>query len=299
MPLTRRTRRRGKADEEAHGPAPAPDKTQETAQARQMPPYTFGRGVVAAVPLLDEAARAGTSSETESKARADKRDGKRDERPDVRPHEEQSADERTKEKVEDKTEEKKAVPAATPVADVSGTGEERHATGHGLTLQGRTDADYHSSFRTANVTMTPATGCQGCGAGDCVRVRGTLVSTYTVDTTVTLPSVNDFPDLTPCQRRRVQDAITNVLAPHEQRHVRAFKTYEGTTRQPFDMTICRDDLDAAMQSMHDSEQAARQAAAQARSDALDPFQFDVDLDCQEPHAKVSQVETGEATEAAA
>lgn len=308
MPLARRTRRRGKVDEEAHGPAPAPDKTQENAQARQMPPYTYGRGAVAAVPLLDEAAGAGTSSETESKARADKRDDKRDgkrndkrdRRRDVRPLEEQSAEERTKKKAEDKTEEKKAGPMAmAPVADVSGTGEERHATGHGLTLQGRTDADYHSSFRTANVTTTQAAGCEGCGAGDCVRVRGTLVSTYTVNTTVTLPSVNDFPDLTPCQRRRVQDAITNVLAPHEQRHVRAFKTYEGTTRQPFDMTICRGDFDAAMQSMHDSEQAARQAAAQARSDALDPFQFDVDLDCQEPHAKVSQVETGEATAASA
>jgi hypothetical protein len=295
-------------DEEAHGPAPAPDKTQETAQARQMPPYTFGRGAIAAVPLLDEAARAGTSSETESKARADKRDAKRERRPDVRPLEEQraedktkdKAEEKTREKAEDKTEEKKVGPmAVAPVADVSGAGEERHATGHGLTLQGRTDADYHSTFRTANVTTTQAADCQGCAAGDCVRVRGTLVSTYTVNTTVTLPSVNDFPDLTPCQRRRVQDAITNVLAPHEQRHVRAFKTYEGTTRQPFDMTICRGDFDAAMQSMHDSEQAARQAAAQARSDALDPFQFDVDLDCEEPHAKVSQVETGEATAASA
>src|ERR1044072_176827 len=225
MPLTRRTRRRGKVDEEAHGPAPAPDKTQEAAQGRQMPPYPSGRGAVAVVPLLDEAAKAGPSSE----AAGERRDDKRDERPDVRPRKERNAEDKTKDKAEDKTEEKKAVPTpATPVADVSGAGEERHATGHGLTLQGRTDADYHSSFRTANVTQTPPTGCEGCGAGDCVRVRGTLVSTYTVNTTVTLPSVNDFPDLTPCQRRRVQDAITNVLAPHEQRHVRAFKTYEGT-----------------------------------------------------------------------
>jgi len=37
-----------------------------------------------------------------------------------------------------------------------------------------------------------------------------------------------------------------------------------------------------MQSMHDGEQSTRQTAAQARSDALDPFSFDVDLDCEEP-----------------
>jgi hypothetical protein len=117
-------------------------------------------------------------------------------------------------------------------------------------------------------------------------VRGTLVSTYTVATTVTLPSVNDFPNLTPCQRQRVQDGITNVLASHEQQHVSAFRTYNGTTRQAFDMTICRGAFNAAMQSLHDSEQSARQAAAQARSDALDPFQFDVDLNCDEPVAEV-------------
>jgi hypothetical protein len=34
--------------------------------------------------------------------------------------------------------------------------------------------------------------------------------------------------------------------------------------------------------MHDGEQSTRQTAAQARSDALDPFSFEVDLDCEEP-----------------
>ena len=68
----------------------------------------------------------------------------------------------------------------------------------------------------------------------------------------------------------------------EQQHVSAFRTYNGTTRQRFDMTLCRDALDAAMQSMHDAEQRTRQAAAQALSDALDPFTFDVDIDCEEP-----------------
>jgi hypothetical protein len=51
------------------------------------------------------------------------------------------------------------------------------------------------------------------------------------------------------------------------------------------MTLCRDAFDAAMQSMHDAEQRALQAAAQALSDALDPFTFDVDINCEEPPAR--------------
>jgi hypothetical protein len=105
-----------------------------------------------------------------------------------------------------------------------------------------------------------------------------------VQTSVTLPSVSDFPGLTPCQQRRVQDAIDNILAPHEQEHVRAFETYNGTTRPAFDLTLCRSEFDGAIQRMFDAEAQARRAAAQAASDALDPFHFDVDLNCEEPGA---------------
>ena len=171
---------------------------------------------------------------------------------------------------------------STPeVADVSGQGEETYATAYSVTLRGRTDASFSSSFSTQGVVTAPGTGCTGCTGGDCVHVSGTLVSTYRVTTTVTLPSVNDFPGLRPCQRQRVQDAITNVLAPHEQQHVSAFQTYNGTSRQPFDLTICRSDFNSTMQSMHDSADNARQSAARALSKALDPFQFDVDTDCQD------------------
>jgi hypothetical protein len=206
----------------------------------------------------------------------------------VEPREDEPTNEQvpqaSEEKAADETEKEVATPDVAPVSDVSGVGEEIHSSAYAVTLRGRTDADFRSSFSTEGVRTSPGTGCTGCEAGDCVHVRGTLVSTYTVTTTVTLPSVNDFPDLTPCQRQRVQDGITNVLAPHEQQHVGAFRTYNGTTRQGFDRTICRADFDAAMQSMHDAEQSARQGAAQARSDALDPFQFDVDLNCEEPAA---------------
>jgi hypothetical protein len=170
------------------------------------------------------------------------------------------------------------------VAPVSGEGPESHSVAYGLTLRGRTDATFSSSFRTLNVRTTPGKGCDGCSGADCVHVTGTLESTFRVATQVTLPSVADFPDLTACQRQRVRDAITNVLAPHEQQHVTAFRTYNGVTRTPFDITLCRTNFDARIQGMHDTAESTRQASAQAASDALDPFEFEVDLDCEDPQS---------------
>jgi len=170
---------------------------------------------------------------------------------------------------------------AAPLPEVSGTGIETELSAYSLTLRGRTDATFSSSFRTRNVRTSAATGCDNCADSECVHVTGILESTFRVATTVTLPSVSDFPDLTPCQRQRVRDGITNVLAPHEQQHVAAFRTYNGTVATPFDLTVCRTEFDARMQDLHDSIDSPRQSAARAASDALDPFQFDVDLDCQD------------------
>jgi hypothetical protein len=154
-----------------------------------------------------------------------------------------------------------------------------------LRLRGRTDATYDGGrFQTQNVTVRPGADCTGCSGRNCVHVTGTLEATYSVSTSVTLPRVADFPGLTPCQQRRVQDAIDNVLAPHEQEHVRAFEQYNGTTRRAFDLTLCRSEFDGAIQRMFEAEEQARRAAAQAASDALDPFHFDMDLDCEEPQA---------------
>lgn len=273
MPLARaRTRRRGRSPEESPAPEGRADEGATAAQAQQIPAYAQGHGAIAGVPLLDVGAPVLPDPVRRSR-----------EQPIIEAKQTAANDQETGGSA---AQVDPATPKIAPVSNVSGVGEEMHASGHSLTLQGQTDADYGSSFRTQRVRTSAGTGCTGCDAGDCVRVRGTLVSTYTVTTTVTLPSINDFPDLTPCQRRRVQDAITSVLDPHERRHVRAFRTYNGSTRQRFELTTCRADLDAAIQSLHDAEQGARQAAAQARSDALDPFQFDVDLDCEEPVAEV-------------
>jgi len=175
-----------------------------------------------------------------------------------------------------------------PSLALSGTQSRKTRTtafGNGTTvrLEGETDGNFDGgSSQIVNRRVQRATGCENCDSDSCLRVTGTLVLTYHVTTTVTLPSVNDFPDLTECQRRRVQDAIDNILAPHEQEHVRAFETYNGTSRHPFDLKVCSaEEASAALQEMHDTDAATRESSAQALSDALDPFHFDVDLDCED------------------
>ena len=172
----------------------------------------------------------------------------------------------------------------TPLAAAQGAGQPDQAVAYSrsLRLQGRTDAAFDGgSFHTENVRVARGEGCAGCAAADCLRATGMLVASYSVATNVTLPSAATFPDLTACQRHRVQNAIDTVLAPHEQQHVQAFRTYNGTTRRPFDLTLCRADFDGRIQAMFEAEASARRAAAQAASDALDPFHFDVDLDCED------------------
>jgi hypothetical protein len=164
----------------------------------------------------------------------------------------------------------------------------RHETtvsgsGRTLRLEGETTGQFDggtSQIRDRHVER--ASGCDGCEESQCLRVTGTLVLSYRITTNVTLPSVNDYPDLTPCQRRRVQDAIDSVLAPHEEEHVRAFETYNGTSEHPFDLRVCNaEEASERLQAIHDSDAATRESNAQAASDALDPFHFDVDLDCED------------------
>jgi hypothetical protein len=57
------------------------------------------------------------------------------------------------------------------------------------------------------------------------------------------------------------------------------RQYNGTTQRQFDLTLCRSDFDNTIRAMFEAEEKARRTAAQAASDALDPFHFDVDLDC--------------------
>ncbi len=168
---------------------------------------------------------------------------------------------------------------------ISGEGATSYTSAFGLSLHGRTDAAFSNSFSTEGGTAASATSCPGCGAENCIHATGTLVSTFQVFTTVTLPSVADFPGLTPCQRERLRQAISGVLAPHEQQHVSAFQTYNGSISTPFDFKVCRAQFDGRVQALHDGIAAGRQSTTQAQSDALDPFNFEVDLDCKDAPTK--------------
>jgi hypothetical protein len=177
----------------------------------------------------------------------------------------------------------------------TGIGTETHAVAFGLSLRGRTDATFDGGvFATENVAGRRGRNCSECEGDECAAVSGVLVSTFSVVTSVTLPSVSDFPDLSNCQKQRVGHAISNVLAPHEQQHVRAFHSYDGVVRRSFKFTICRPEFDAAIQTMHNEVAASRESAARARSDALDPFNFQVDLDCKDPPAPPARKTTPDA-----
>ncbi len=151
-----------------------------------------------------------------------------------------------------------------------------------IRLEGRTTAKFHGgTYKTEAVNFSRDTGCQGCSGKECIRVTGTLVATYVATTTVNLPRVSDYPNLSACQRRQVQDAIDHVLAPHEQEHVDAFHRYDDTTRRPFDLTLCRSRFESTIRAMVDAEEKARRRSAQDASNRLDPFYFEVELNCEE------------------
>ena len=175
---------------------------------------------------------------------------------------------------------------ADPVPPVTVTGEPHEVVAFAGTpnirLQGRTNARFNGgTSKTENLVTEPGSGCKSCRGENCVHVTGTVVTEYRVTTTVTLPRASDFRRLTRCQKERVQDAINNVLAPHEQEHVDAFETYNGTSEQPFDLNLCRNQLPGVVRKMARAEEGPRRAAAKATSAALDPFNFNVDLDCED------------------
>jgi hypothetical protein len=150
-------------------------------------------------------------------------------------------------------------------------------------VSAQTTANYdHGSFSTTSATSVRATGCGDCGSSPCATMRGVMISVFQAHPVITPPSMPS--GLTPCQQLRVQNFINNVLMPHERQHVAAFNTYNGTVRTPFTVTACHTEqgLNDAILPLHNSIDASRIAAANALSDALDPFNTTIDINCQEP-----------------
>lgn len=156
--------------------------------------------------------------------------------------------------------------------------------GKSISVQGRTDATFDGGVgRTKNLKAVPAKNCGGCDDSSCYTITGSLVITYSVSTTVTLPDVPE--GLTKCQQERVREAIDGKITPHETQHVSAFKTYNGTVILPINYTGCKDGLQAHVQGLHDTNAALRESAAKKKSDALDPFNVNIDLDCEDDDKK--------------
>ena len=153
-----------------------------------------------------------------------------------------------------------------------------------VTFNGKTDATFDGGVgQTKNLKAVPGKDCSGCAPAECVQVTGSLVINYHVSTTVTLPDVPG--GLTPCQEKRVSEAINNKIKPHEDQHVAAFSAYNGSVTLPINYNGCKAGLSDHVQAMHDAHAVAREAAAKAQSAALDPFNVHVDLDCEDEPPK--------------
>jgi hypothetical protein len=106
-------------------------------------------------------------------------------------------------------------------------------------LEGKTFAKFEYTPKVVGRKVSRGAGCKGCSGKECVHVTGTLVVTYVAKTTVNLPRASDYPSLSACQRRILQEAIDRVIAPHEQEHVKVFHKYNGTTRRSISIDICK------------------------------------------------------------
>lgn len=167
-----------------------------------------------------------------------------------------------------------------PIA-VRGEPAARSAGGGAFSVHGQTDGNFDGGTgKMVNQRATPSKACTDCPEGQCMHVTGTLVVTYHVDVTVTMPEVPE--GLNPCEEAKARQFINTTLRDHENEHVRRFKTYNGTKSIPVNINACGEsDATSQVQQMHDSDEQKRQSDAQALSDAIDPFTKSIDLsDCQ-------------------
>jgi len=159
----------------------------------------------------------------------------------------------------------------------------RHfANCEGVNVEGHTDANYGNSF-TSPGRSTPASDCTDCAAEECVVNTGTVVSVFTANPQITLPSVPS--GLNECEQNAVQQFINTTLRAHELQHVAAFNTYRGTVRTPYTYRGCSSGLEAYTQQIHDNIESARKSASDARSSALDANGaniFSVTCNCPDP-----------------
>jgi hypothetical protein len=161
--------------------------------------------------------------------------------------------------------------------------EEFVAYAAGPRLAGKTTAHWDSQGHFDPDPPT-ATRAKGCGCPTCMRVQGSFVVDYASSPTVKLPDIPD--NLNECQRKNAEKFIRDVLEPHEQEHVKTFKThFDGTTTRKFDIKACNaDEVKSKVDAGYVTELEARKKKAQAESDKLDAnganqFTWDMDEGC--------------------
>ncbi len=171
------------------------------------------------------------------------------------------------------------------MAPISGTGESEnvHVEGGctGLHLHGTTDATFDGGqFNVENQVVAKGEGCNCPKGVQCLHVTGTLVTNYSASVTIGMPSAPG--GLNDCEKAKVESFLQTVLLPHEQDHQTRFKTYDGQTRNPVDVTGCgQAEVLSKVKAIQESENQARKAAARALSGAIDPFVRTVDCsECQ-------------------
>lgn len=170
---------------------------------------------------------------------------------------------------------------------VSRKGEEEaepECTAGSVDLEAETSAVYKKGAGTAKNEVTKKSkNCDGCDDDSCVSITGSLLVPYSVATTVNLPPVPA--NLTPCQQDRVRTAINTTLSAHEQQHVKAFQTFNGTASLPLNYQGCSDGYVSYQEGLAEAEYERRKTAADAKSAALDPFSVPVDLCCKDKPKK--------------
>ena len=150
-------------------------------------------------------------------------------------------------------------------------------------LEAETKATYKKGAgKVEKEKTTKAKGCDDC-EDSCVNITGTLKVPYTVTTKINLPLVPG--NLTPCQQDRVRAAINGPLLTHENQHVKAFETFNGTASLPINFNGCEGDYTSYQESLAEQEFQQRKDAADAKSAALDPFSINVDLCCKDKAKK--------------
>jgi hypothetical protein len=151
----------------------------------------------------------------------------------------------------------------------------------GPQLEGKTHANYTST--DAVVTPNPPKASRAPGGK--IRAQGSVSATFSSNPTVD-PYDLDSHGFTDCQRKNAEKFIKNVLDPHEQAHVKAYKTnFDGAWSKPFDLTVTdASDATTQIKGIYNAEFDARKKKADDASGDLDAggknqFTWDMDEGC--------------------